>query len=132
MANTVTRLTHLSTDHESGSTGPSLNDDNYRLVLKAKIIHNQWKGTKKELYDFWALYFPLNPILLQDNQDMSMDVTIYGMESQLQQDLVRYGYIFPKPAGVRINFNFPNEAVFAFGYDNQYMKGWGTKWIDVT
>ena len=28
-----------------------LNDDYYRLILKAKVAKNQWDGTKQHLYD---------------------------------------------------------------------------------
>lgn len=106
------------------SVSPVLNDDDYRLILKAKIIKNQWKGTKQELYDFWAQYFPQYPIIIQDNQNMTQTVMIYGMTPGIQQELVVNGYIVPKPAGVRINFIFPTDPVFAYEFDTPYLKGY--------
>lgn len=123
MVNSATPMTQL--DIQMGAdTSPILSDDNYRLVLKAKIIQNQWKGTKKEVLDFWKIFFPSNPILLIDNQDMSMDVIIYGMYPGIQQDLVRNGYIVPKPAGVLINYIFPTRPLFAWDYETAFLRGW--------
>lgn len=108
----------------SGGVSPVLTDENYRLVLKAKIILNQWKGTLGELYSFWNQYFPDNPILVQDNQDMTMNVLVVGMAPGIQQELVENGYIVPKPAGVLVNYTFASDPVFAYDYDNTYLSGY--------
>jgi hypothetical protein len=121
--NSATPLTVLNIDI-GPEVSPILGDENYRMVLKAKIIENQWKGTKQEIYDFWDQFFPANPILILDNQDMTMDIIIYGMAPGIQQDLVRNGYIVPKPAGVGINYNFPTQPLFAYEYETPYLAGY--------
>lgn len=120
--NTVTIRTALNLP-ASTSESPILNDENYRLVLKAKIIQNKWRGTKHELYQFWAQYFPNNPILIADNQDMTMTVQVVGMTG-LRQELVENGYIVPKPAGVRVNYVFAGEPVFAYDFDTEFLGGY--------
>lgn len=108
----------------SDMSSPVLDDDNYRIILKSKIIRNLWHGTKPELYDFWQQFFPTIPLLILDNQDMSMDVLVIGMAPGIQQDLVEHGYFVPKPAGVRINYFFSTDPIFAFDLDTDYLKGW--------
>lgn len=71
-------------DFDPGGGATSiLTDDYYRVALKARIILNQWKGTKDEIYDFWAIYLPEYPVLILDNQDMSMSVLVIGMPNDL-------------------------------------------------
>lgn len=66
-----------------GGASAILVDDLYRVALKARIILNQWKGTKDEIYDFWQTWFPDYPVLIQDNQDMTMSVLVIGMPNDL-------------------------------------------------
>lgn len=63
------------------------NDDTYRLILKCKIILTTWRGTKQEIYDFWKSFLPEYPILISDNQDMSMTVLIIGMPETLEDTI---------------------------------------------
>lgn len=114
----------------SDSSSPVLSDDNYRIVLQAKIIQNQWKGTKGEIYEFWNQHFPSIPIIIKDNQDMTMDVQVTGMAAGIQQDLVTKGYFMPKPAGVRINGTFivptsgGGNITFAWNLEDANFDGW--------
>jgi len=108
----------------SGGVSPVLSDENYRIVLKAKIIQNQWDGTKNQLYAFWDVYFPGTPIIILDNQNMTMDVFVVGLASTLQQELVENGYYVPKPAGVRVAYTFAVTPLFGWNLDNAYIKGW--------
>jgi hypothetical protein len=139
-----------------GGVSPVMEDSIYRIALQAKILQNRWKGTKQEIYDFWTAYFPLYPILIQDNQDMTMTVYVlnvpndndnllffgYGPETGnirgygtgywvgftggLFQEIVKAGYFTPKPAGVRTNYVFTNKEIFAYGVDTGYLSGYGT------
>lgn len=106
-------------------SSPRLDDDTYRIVLKAKIIKNQWKGTLPELYDIWETLFSDAFIVLQDNQDMSIDALIIGLFSDLQRDLITHGYIIPKPLGVRINYIYSENPFFSYGLSNRDFKGYG-------
>lgn len=86
---------------------PVLDDDTYRVVLKAKIIMNNWDGSLPQMYEVWNAAFGNDKDLslqLQDNQDMSFTAYIDGYVDQIQQDLIQHGYIVPKPEGVRVNY----------------------------
>lgn len=104
---------------------PILNDDYYRLVLRAKIAKNQWDGTKENLFSIWDVLFPENPILLVDHQNMTVTVAIVGMTDQLSKDLIANGYIIPKPAGVKYDYGFTlvENPIYAQDSNTDYLKG---------
>lgn len=110
-----------------------LDDDYYRLLLKAKIVWNQWKGTLPELYTAWQEIFPNGNLLILDNQDMSMEVIVSGDFSVLEKDLIYNGLVVPKPEGVRINYIIiaqnADVPIFSYGYDNEFLGGYTTNWI---
>lgn len=91
------------------SSGSSiLDDDHYRTMIRAKIARNSWDGTTNQIYDLWSLIFPGSGIRIVDNQDMTMDVRITGMTDVTSTELVKAGFVIPKPMGVlisQIDFN---------------------------
>jgi hypothetical protein len=102
-----------------------LSDTEYRVLLKAKIIKNQWKGQIEGLSETWKALFPNGDIIITDNQDMTMNVIIAGNTSLLTRDLVRNGYIVPKPEGVRVNYFFSEVPIFAYDIeDNGFFAGY--------
>lgn len=136
-----------------GGASPILPDSMYRVVLKAQILKNIWKGTKGEIYDFWEKFFPDNPVLITDNQDMTMTVTVVNVPTTLEGtvtfsydtdtdeekgydegywegfqnigiDLIENGYYTPKPAGVGVIYEFITDPVFAYDADSEFFKGY--------
>lgn len=83
---------------------PTLDDETYRLVLKAKVAMNMWDGTIPQMYEIWDNIFKDIGLQLQDNQDMSFNAYVTGYVNQIRQDLIQHGYIVPKPEGVRVNY----------------------------
>lgn len=114
-------LTFQPTDGSS----PVLEDEMYRLILKAKIAQNQWDGTINQIYDLWYSIFDQVYLVLKDNQNMTLDVLILGLSTDLEKDLVANGYIIPKPQGVKINYAYSATEIFAYGMDNDNFKGYG-------
>ncbi len=112
----------------SDGSGPVLNDDNYRMVLRAKILKNHWKGTIPELVSAWEALFPGFLIVINDNQDMTMLVTLAGDYTPLLQELVTNGYIVPKPEGVHINFAWGHLPVFGYDQQSDYLDGYDVGW----
>jgi hypothetical protein len=97
----------------SGGASPTLDDDTYRFVLKAKIAQNQWDGTIPQLYEIWNNVFPLVPIRIKDNQDMSFDVLFVSPSfTNLEKELITNGYIIPKPQSVLVSYSF--NGTFSF------------------
>ncbi len=114
-------------DPDSGLT--TLPDDSYRVLLKAKIAANHWDGTIPGAYDVWASAFGDDlSIFIQDNQDMSMTVTVVtpGL-SAVTKALLTGGYIPLKPAGVRVSYEISDGfgPVFAWDTDaTSLLAGW--------
>lgn len=111
----------------------SLNEDNvvldnatYRNLLKAKIVKNTWRGSVEELQSIWRTVFPNVDLLIIDNQDMSIDVNVYGLDDEATRKLIAAGHIIPRPTGVLLRYNFINKRVFGYGYDNERITGYAT------
>ncbi|WP_175920397.1 DUF2612 domain-containing protein [Burkholderia pyrrocinia] len=122
-------------DPDTGLT--VLDDDTYRLVIRAKIGANHWDGTLESsaaILD--SIFGPDTHVLIEDHQDMSMTIGIAGkVPSAVFLALLSGGYIPLKPEGVRVNYTIvtsvDNEPLFGFDVSNQYMAGfdmgaWGT------
>lgn len=83
---------------------PVLDDEIYRLVLKAKVSMNMWNGTIPHIYEIWDNIFKDIGLEIEDNQDMSINAYITGYVNQIRQELIQRGLIVPKPQGVRVNY----------------------------
>jgi hypothetical protein len=81
---------------------PVMDDDTYRLVLKAKIAMNNWDGTIPQIYEIWSNIFDDIQLQIEDHQDMTFTAYITGYVNQIRQDLIQQGYIVPKPEGVGV------------------------------
>lgn len=95
-------------DSASGLT--VLSDDQYRLLLRAKIASNHWDGTVPGAYAIWAIVFQFEPfnILIQDNQDMTMQFTLVGTNiPAVTKALLTNGLIALIPAGVSATYVTP-------------------------
>ena len=57
---------------------PVLDNAAYRNLLKAKIAKNMWKGGVEDLKGIWRTLYG-DGIVIQDNQDMTIDVVVIGM-----------------------------------------------------
>ena len=103
----------------------TLDDEAYRLVIKAKIYKNHWDGTRKGLQDIFDVFFPDVQYEIIDNQDMSYTVTLIDPEADsLFVGLIMNGYILPKPSGVSVDYNIMDSSLFGWDSDTQFIKGW--------
>lgn len=115
------------------TSGNLLDDDVYRLMIKAKIIQNSWKGTISELYELWSAVMGADKkIYIEDKQDMSYDVVLQGEYTKLEEELIVHAYIIPKPEGVRINIltfvSTEGLPLFAYDYNTMRYSGYGSHW----
>lgn len=91
-------------DPDSGFV--NLPDDLFRLLIKGKILANQWRGDIPGAYDILDAVFDVgSDITITDNQDMTMTVTIVaGSLPSVEQAILTQGYIPIRPAGVLANY----------------------------
>lgn len=100
-----------------------LDDDTYRLVLRAKIGANNWDGTIITATPILNSIFGDSGTFVQiyDNGDMSFNVYIKGAEpSALKKALIAGGYIPVKPAGVLVNYGVALVTDGSFTLDGSY------------
>lgn len=117
----------------SDGSSSTLSDENYRVLLKAKIANNMWDGRLLTLGNLWTTLFPTGKIMITDRQNMTMDVVIFGQMPIIIRDLVSHGYIVPKPQTVRINsITYIGDApAFGFEMDTDLVSGFDKgKWQD--
>ena len=106
----------------------ALDDETYRTMLKAKIGANHWDGTlsgyksvmESAFHNFGVTIIPY------DNQDMTMEVYIFGaVLPAIVISLLENGYLQMKPEGVHIN-GYHIQPVFGFDQNNAYFAGFDT------
>lgn len=106
-----------------------LDDDSYRLLLRAKIAANAWDGTVDGANNVLNIVFgPLGTkFFLVDHQDMSMTIAVAGtVPSTVFVALLFGGYIPLKPEGVRVDYEITSvdtRPIFGFDVENDYISG---------
>ncbi|WP_427183519.1 DUF2612 domain-containing protein [Bordetella bronchialis] len=117
-------------DPDTGVT--SLDDDTYRLLIRAKIGANHWDGTLEGSAAILNLIFGGTGtyVFIQDNGDMSIDIGVSGQRpTAIFLALLTGGYIPIKPEGVRVNYYIVPDVpgpLFGFDVDNEYIAGFDT------
>jgi hypothetical protein len=114
-------------DPTDGSS-PVLDDSTYRILLKNQVLKNHWDGRAESLQTTWKELFPGGKIIVQDNQNMTIDVTITGTFTQIIIDLIENDYIVPRPQGVWMNYYVgtispANLPFFGFDRRDTYVSG---------
>lgn len=104
---------------------PTLDDDTYKLVIKAKVCKNRWGGTMEGLQKIFSAFFPELPYEIVDNQDMSYTISLIDPDAdELFVALIVNGFILPKPSGVRVDYNIMESSLFGWDVDTAFIKGW--------
>lgn len=101
----------------SDGSDPILSDYIYKQLIKATIARNHWDGKIESIEKAWRDIFPNSMILIQDNQDMSLNVSVLGDISELLQDLISADMIIPRPQAVLINYEWSPKPTKIFAYD---------------
>lgn len=94
---------------ETGGTGTviELDDDHYRLLLKARVLNNHWDGTIEHAYAIWDTLFDGTGLIvfIIDHGDLTMTMGLLTPADEIDALLVAMftgGFLSVKPAGVRI------------------------------
>lgn len=106
----------IGADRKFSVSSPSLDDDTYRKIILTRIVQNQWNGTNGSFRDIWdaAVGSELGATFY-DNQDMTMDIQLTGSTEADMIEMILRGYIIPKPAGVGLNVELTDTAVWENG-----------------
>ena len=107
------------TDPTSPLVGPTrLDDGSYRKYLRLKIASNRWDGRSQSLITILQALFPDNPIVVQDNFDMTMTIGLAGPPlDAVERSLLREAYLPLRPLGIGASYivaSGDSERLFAF------------------
>lgn len=111
-----------------------LNDDLYRLLIKAKIAKNVTRATPEDIMRFANFVFNTDGSTIQDEGGAAFRLLVGRQLSAIERSLLTYvdktseynSYLLPKPVGVRVSFgNFDYNNFFAFS-EVPNAKGFGS------
>lgn len=81
-------------------------DEQYRLLLQARIYLLTFDGSARALNEFFKIMFPDLTVVIQDNGDMSVDIRVVQDVSPDVAVLFRSPFVetfLPRPSGVKYN-----------------------------
>lgn len=79
-----------------------MDNENYRNLIRSKIAKNLWRGGVDDLETAWEAIFGTQ-IPIQDNQDMTITVTLDPYHGLLRENIIN-GLVIPKPQSVDLNY----------------------------
>lgn len=85
------------------SPSPVMDNESYRALIKAQIAKNLWRGGIEDMEEVWQTLFGTR-IAIQDNQDMTITVSLNPYSGMLRENLL-HELIIPKPQSVRVRYN---------------------------
>jgi hypothetical protein len=104
----------------SAAPSGTLGDDDYRILLQARAIQNQFNGqymgANSTLWNDWQVLFPGGYIFVTDNQNMTATIFLVGSFSPIQQQMITNGLIVPRAQTVEFIYTF--AILPLFGFDN--------------
>lgn len=106
------------TDDEGNTV--SFTDDQYRLLLRARISLLTFDGSGRALNSFFKILFPDLQVLIQDNYDMTVTINILNAPTPEIAVLFKKPYIdyfLPRPSGVEYTINLGStdySKIFGF------------------
>lgn len=100
-----------------------LNDPEYRMLIRAKIVKNHAVGTNEDVIAGLAYLFGGGNMAIQvaveDIGNMAIQVAVGRPLTYLEKVLISQLDILPRPAGVRISQRVTFDTTNYFGFDGQ-------------
>lgn len=89
----------------------TLGDDDYRLLIRAKIACNSWDGSLPAAHTILKnLFAGDNVAIAMAESSMAVAITIMGDLSNIARALLVGGYVPLKPIGVSVTYSFVSSA----------------------
>lgn len=110
----------------------ALPDEQYRLLLRARILDNNWDGSLAQAYAIYDALFADSPYtpFIEDYGNLSMAIGLAGqVPDALTLAMLTQGLLNARPAGVRITYYYTSSAnapIFAFDISNSIFAGFDT------
>lgn len=99
-----------------------LNDPEFRLLIRAKIVKNHALGTNEDVIAGMAYLFSGGmaiQVAVEDVGGMAIQVAVGRQLTYLEKVLITNLDVLPRPAGVRISQRVTFDTTNYFGFDGQ-------------
>lgn len=97
-----------------------MTDEQYRLVLRARIYLLTFNGSIKSLNEFFKILFPTLDIQVVDNYNMTVSINILSEVPPEYQTLFQAPFVdvfLPRPSGVQYIINTGADYSRTFGFE---------------
>ena len=93
------------------------NDEQYRLVLQAKIYLLTFDGSVCALNKFFKMIFPEYPVVIIDNYDMTVTIGFVQEPTDDIKTILRNNDFLPRPSGVEYIMDWQTDYSKVFGFE---------------
>ena len=94
-------------------------DEQYRLVLQARIYLLTFDGSVYSLNKFFKMLFPDYPVVITDNYDMTVTIGFLQEPEADKKILFRNPEFLPRPSGVQYIMDWQVDYTTVFGFEGQ-------------
>ena len=98
----------------------TFSDDQYRALLKARIMLTDMTGSMKDINGYIAYLFPDKPISVYDNLDMTVSYYFDFTPTAEESALIAIDGVLPRPAGVE-SISLITAVSETFGFAGQQL-----------
>lgn len=97
------------------------NDEQYRTLLKGRVMLMNSNGSVKDINAYLNFLFPEKPVFVVDYQNMTIKLVFYYQPTVQEMAVIQSDGFLPVPAGVKVGYVIvPPDEVFGFyGQDLQ-------------
>lgn len=110
----VARPTYLDDGVEREYT-----DEQYRLVLQARIYLLTFDGSIYSLNKFFKMLFPQYPVVITDNLNMTVTIGFATEPTDEIKTVFRNPDFLPRPSGVEYIMDWQTDYSKVFGFEGQ-------------
>ena len=99
--------------------GVEYTDEQYRLVLRARIYLLTFDGSICALNKFFKMLFPEYPVIITDNYDMTVTIGFVQEPTDDIKTILRDENFLPRPSGVEYIMDWETDYSTVFGFEGQ-------------
>lgn len=101
--------------YEQDGSVVSFSDDQYRTILKGRLMLMNSNGSIRDFNKYLNALFPNSPAYVVDYHDMSVNLILYFNPTDEERAIIESEGFLPLPTGVEINYVIvPPDEVFGF------------------
>ena len=91
---------------EPASGSRSLADEDFRLLIRARILQDHWDGSNAGLITILHTLFPDSDVAVSDEQDMNIKITAPASLSAIRKEMLEAGLLIPSVPGIQLTIQY--------------------------